>query len=65
MKTIEVTVLPTGETKVRTQGFAGSECQAASKFLERALGQVRSDRLTDEFFQQATAHQSLAAGGSP
>jgi hypothetical protein len=65
MKTIEVIVLPTGETKVQTRGFAGGECREASKFLERALGNVGSDRLTDEFFQQTATTQSIAAGGSP
>jgi hypothetical protein len=64
MKTIEVIVLPTGETKVQTRGFTGGEWEA-SKFLERALGNVGSDRLTDEFFQQTATTQSIAAGGSP
>ena len=60
-KIIEVIVLPSGETKVQTKGFVGGECREASKFLESALGQVSSDRLTDEFFQQAHQEQTHVA----
>ena len=61
---IEVIVLPTGETKVQTKGFVGGECRDASKFLESALGKVSSDRLTDEFFQQAGTEQTVQEGRS-
>jgi hypothetical protein len=49
-KTIEITVAPTGETKIETKGFAGSSCQAASRLLEQALGRATTERLTPEFF---------------
>ncbi len=52
MKTIEIIVLPTGETNVQTKGFAGSSCRDASAFLEKALGQRAGERLTAEFHQQ-------------
>ena len=38
MKTIEIIVSPTGQTRVETKGFAGGECRQASEFLEKALG---------------------------
>lgn len=49
--TIEVLVSPTGQSTVQTRGFAGASCREASRFLERALGDVRAEQLTAEFFQ--------------
>jgi hypothetical protein len=46
MKTIEITVSPTGETTVQTKGFTGSACQDASKFIEQALGERSGEQLT-------------------
>ena len=59
MKTIEITVSPTGETTVQTKGFAGSSCQAASRFIEQALGTVQSDKATTEMYQAATLTQQV------
>lgn len=47
-KTIEITVTPTGETKVQTKGFLGRTCRLASAFLEKALGRVLSDKPTTQ-----------------
>jgi hypothetical protein len=58
MKTIEIVVSPTGQTQVQTKGFTGSECRAASEFIEQALGQRTSEQLTSEFHQQAGQQQS-------
>lgn len=54
MKTIEITVSPTGESRIETKGFAGSECRQASLILERALGRVTTERLTAEFYAAST-----------
>ena len=62
MKTIIVTVAPTGQTKVETRGFVGSECQQASKFLEAALGLRTGEQLTPEYYQQASQQQRLQEG---
>jgi hypothetical protein len=51
MKTIEIVVSPTGESKVQTRGFAGGECKEASRFLEHALGRRSAETLTAEFYQ--------------
>lgn len=48
-KTIEIVVSPQGSTTVTTKGFDGATCREASKFLELALGQVTTERLTAEF----------------
>ena len=53
-KIIEVIISPTGETKVETKGFTGSECRDASKFIEQALGKPTSEQLTAEFHQVAS-----------
>jgi hypothetical protein len=63
-KTIEIIVSPAGQTRVETKGFAGSECQQASRFLEEALGQKQSDHLTAEFHQPAQAQAEIAANHS-
>ena len=49
-RVIEVIVSPRGETTVQTKGFAGSDCLAASKFIEDALGVSSHERRTPEFF---------------
>lgn len=48
-------ISPQGETKIETKGFAGAECQQASEFLEKALGQRQAEQLTAEFHQGVTA----------
>ena len=52
-KTIEIIVRPNGSTTVETKGFAGESCQAASQFLEVALGVRASEQHTAEFYQAA------------
>lgn len=63
--TIEVIVLPSGQTKVLPKGFAGAACRQASEFLEKALGQVSSEQLTSEFFTTQLNAQSLYERGTP
>ena len=59
MKTIEITVAPTGQTSVETKGFTGAECRQASQFIETALGQRTGERLTAEFHAQDSQSQQL------
>lgn len=51
MKTIVLTISPTGETKLETRGYAGESCREASHWLEQALGQVTCDAPTAELYQ--------------
>ena len=53
-KTIEITISPTGESHVETQGFTGSSCREASRLIEQALGRVTSERLTAQFYAEST-----------
>ncbi len=56
-KIIEIIVSPTGETRLETKGFTGNECKEASKFVEQALGNRQSERLTAEFHQNHETKQ--------
>lgn len=62
MKVIKITVSREGEIKVETKGFAGAECQQASRLIEAALGQRISTRLTGEYYQSSANTQSNATG---
>lgn len=56
---IEVIVSPSGETKLQTRGYAGSECQQASKFLEQALGVITAETKTAEFYTATNNEQHV------
>ena len=51
MKIIEIVIAPTGESRLETKGFAGSECQEASRPLEAAIGSATSETRTAEFHE--------------
>lgn len=52
-KVIEILVTPDGQASVLTRGFAGTECQQASQFIEKALGKRETEQLTPEYFQSS------------
>jgi hypothetical protein len=56
MKRIDIIVSPQGEARIITTGFAGASCRQASRFLERALGEQTSEKLTAEFHRSAITH---------
>ncbi|MBI1247731.1 DUF2997 domain-containing protein [bacterium] len=58
MKTIEIIVSPTGQTRLETRGFQGTECREASRFLETALGQRTSESLTAEYHSTNVVQQN-------
>jgi hypothetical protein len=60
MKKIEIIVAPDGQVRLETRGFQGAECQAASQFLERALGRKTGEQLTAEYHRVATNQQAQA-----
>ena len=64
MKTINIIVSPSGETKVETNGFTGAECREASKFIEQALAKQTDTRTTPEFFRVQATQQQQASNGS-
>ena len=56
---IEIIVSPTGEVTVQTKGYAGSDCLAASKFVEQALGVTCNEQKTAEFYQPIAVQQQV------
>ena len=60
MRVIEITVSPAGEATVQTKGYAGSDCVAASRFLEQALGQTTAEQRTAEFYAETPAEQRVS-----
>ena len=61
-KTIEITVGPNGESRVETKGFAGAECQQASRFIEQSLGKRTGEQFTPEFYATESQQQRLQEG---
>ena len=59
MKTIKITISPTGQVRVETSGFSGGECREASRFVEQALGSRSAETLTAEFHQGQQDSQEL------
>ena len=65
MKTITVTVMPGGKTKIETSGFSGSACQQATEKLisELSGGNAVQTKLKPEFYNvQQDANQHLHTG---
>jgi hypothetical protein len=62
LKSIEITITPSGQTSIETKGFSGTECRQASEFIEKALGQRTGERLTSEFYAQESQSQQLQEG---
>jgi len=61
-KTIEITVSPAGTTSIKTSGFQGGSCKAATRDLERALGVTGREQLTPEYYGQTSTGQQLRQG---
>jgi hypothetical protein len=51
---ITVEVSPTGDIAIEGHGFKGPECEQATRFLEQALGIVRTNARKPEYNQTAT-----------
>ena len=50
MKTINITVGPSGDVTIKTDGFSGKSCKDATAAIEKALGKTVSDTLTTEAY---------------
>ena len=58
-RTIEITVNLEGGVSVKTNGFTGSSCKDASRFIEQALGTSGRESLLPEFYNQASTGEQL------
>jgi len=61
-KNIEITVDPQGGVSVKTNGFTGSSCKDASRFIERALGTSGRETLLPEFHAQGQSGEHIRQG---
>jgi hypothetical protein len=61
-RTIEVLVSPSGEIQIDAIGFKGADCEAATQFLEEALGVVGKKVKKPEFHQRTTSVRQQKLG---
>lgn len=61
-KKIEITVDPQGGVSVKTNGFTGSSCRDASRFIEQALGVAGRETLLPEFHAQGQSGEHIRQG---
>jgi len=57
MKSITVTIEPTGELKIEASGFKGNACAKATAEIEKALGKATKKTPKPEMYQQNTNQQ--------
>jgi hypothetical protein len=55
MQKVTITIDTSGSPKIEVEGVAGPECNTATEALEKALGEVRSDKLTADFHRRERA----------
>ena len=48
-RTLEIIISPSGEIKIDAIGFKGPDCEAATRFLEEALGVVHVRQRKPEY----------------
>ena len=51
---IEVTISKTGEVKVHIKGVKGKACMEYAKWLTNAIGVVKDQKLTSEYYEPET-----------
>lgn len=51
-RTIELIVGPDGSLKIEAMGFKGADCERATAFLEKALGQISSKSKKPEYYHR-------------
>lgn len=62
-RTIEVIVSLAGEIQIDAVGFKGADCEAATRFLEEALGVVGKKVKKPEYHQRTTSTRQQKIGG--
>ncbi|WP_218082946.1 DUF2997 domain-containing protein [Anthocerotibacter panamensis] len=61
MQEIEFILYPDGRVEERVSGVCGTDCMALTQAIEEKLGAVRSNDLTQDYYQQATVTQTLSS----
>ncbi len=58
-RTIEVIVHPDGSLKIDAVGFAGGDCEKATRFLEEALGKQSGRQHKPEYHRRVKTAQRV------
>lgn len=48
---LEITIGPDGGVELHVKGFKGKGCLEAMKLFEQIVGEVKSQRVTSEFYE--------------
>lgn len=62
MRQVEITVSPTGETKVEVIGGQGASCSDLTRAIEESIGKTTGDVKKPEYHQQSTQGNQQQAG---
>lgn len=62
MSTIEITIAPSGQIAIEAVSFKGADCEAATKYLEQALGVVGLKTKKPEYYQRRKGHNQQRLG---
>lgn len=52
---LHIEISPDGTLKIKTHGFKGNECDEALKPIEKALGKVKRQSRTGEYYEKAVS----------
>lgn len=63
--TIEVTVTPSGAITLEAEGYTGSSCEEATRFLEEALGLPGARTRKGEFYRRNARNTGEQRLGGP
>ena len=62
-RSIEIIVSPRGDISIDAVNFQGADCEAATRFLEEALGTAGDRKRKPEYHQRQTTRQQQKLGG--
>lgn len=52
---LHIEISPDGTLKIKTHGFKGRECEEELKPIEKALGRVKHETKTNEYYEKAVS----------
>ena len=61
-RTIEIIIATDGGIKIDALGFAGADCEKATAFLTKALGQVKTSTKKPDYYRTAHTKQQQRLG---
>jgi len=62
-RSIEIIVSPHGDISIDAVNFKGADCEAATQFLEEALGTAGDRKRKPEYHQRQNTRQQQKLGG--